>query len=217
MGQKGQPGQTGPTGPRGPAGTTGAAGQFLYEFNAVLGITGIFVGGNPTVNPFPFPLNTTLEYAGGPKGTYYNPVTSTYTALVAGDYLFSTTIILQDNAISTAGLPTASIGSSTVTYLSTDIQFILTPPPGTPGTGPGIPAVPVAVNYPTTYTLVTDTSDAGPRGFTNNGIDSHTVTQIIPLMAGEKVNVALTLPPNVPADTIFAVAGSTFQGGLIAK
>ena len=58
MGQKGQPGQTGPTGPRGPAGTTGAAGQFLYEFNAVLGITGIFVGGNPTVNPFPFPSNT---------------------------------------------------------------------------------------------------------------------------------------------------------------
>jgi hypothetical protein len=213
MGYMGPIGQPGPTGAMGP---TGPAGRFMYEFNAVLGITGMFIS-NSTVNPFPFPLNTTHEYTSGSTGTYYNPTTSTYTAPVSGDYLFSTTIILQDNSINTPGLPTASIGNSTVTYLNTDIQFILTPPAGTPGTGPGVPAVPVAVNYPTTFTLVTDTSNAGPRGFTNNGIDSHTITQIIPMMAGEQVNVALTLPPNIPAGAIFAVAGSTFQGGLISQ
>jgi hypothetical protein len=187
----------------------------LYEFNAVAP-TGLFLpaGG---VDPFPFPRDTTLSLTDTPGSANYDPTTSTYTAPVSGDYLFTTTIILQ-NSGGVTGVASTTIGTSTISYPNVDIQFILTPAPGTPGTGPGVPAVPVVVNYPVTYTLVSDSSNfGGYDNFTNTGIDTHTVTQIIPMEAGESINVALALPPNVPTGALYAVAGSTFQGGLAAQ
>jgi hypothetical protein len=215
MGQKGATGPTGAAGPTGATGPTGPGGALLYEFNAVAP-TGLFIpsGG---INPFPFPRDTTLSMTSTPGSSQYNSTSSTYTAPVSGDYLFSTTIILQQ-PIGTTGIASTTVGTSTVSYPNVDIQFILTPAAGTPGTGPGVPAVPVTVNYPVTYTLVSDSTNfGGSNNFTNTGIDSHTISQIIPMEAGESINVALALAPNVPSGALYAVAGSTFQGGLVSK
>lgn len=229
QGYMGQVGQTGATGATGPAGAAGLGG-LLYEFNAVLPyIFYLSTGANgatawdpstSTINPFPFPRDTTLSLVSDNGGSpYYDPTTSTYTAPVGGDYLFSTTILLANNSLDPP-LPHQTLpdtaGLSTVSYLSTNIQFVETAPTGTPGPTVGQPAIPVHANYPTTYTLVTNPTNVGTGGFVNNGIDSHTITQIIPLMANESVNVALTIPQHTNGE-IIAMSGSTFQGGLVAS